>query len=111
MATETNKWTKLELQTYILLLCANADNNETDEEIRMIQSKVPKDTFDKINKEFSEDSEKNKLKKIDKSVHMHTYTSMELSGFRREMYKIFFSDCKFTLMEKRLDMTLDNILY
>ncbi|WP_415372994.1 hypothetical protein [Patiriisocius sp. Uisw_047] len=39
------------------------------------------------------------------------YTNMELIDFRREVYEISFSDCKFTTMEKKIDWTLDNILY
>jgi hypothetical protein len=111
MTTTSNNWTKTELQTYILLLCANADNEETQEEITMIKSKVPIETFDKMYKEFSGDSEKKRLKKIDQNVHLHNYTNMELIDFRREIYEVFFSDCDFKMMERRMDWTLDNILY
>lgn len=111
MAIETPKWTKTELQIYILLLCANADKKETHEELSMIKSKVPEETFEKIYKEFTGDSEKKGLKKIELNVHLHEYSNIELSAFRREVYEIFFSDCNFTMMEKRLDWTLDNILY
>lgn len=111
MSAENNKWTKEELQTYILLLCANADRDETEEELEMILSKVSKKNFVKMYDIFKNDSEKKRLKKIDQAVHHHTYTHMELMDFRREIYEIFFSDCNFTMMEKRLDWTLDNILY
>ncbi len=111
MTIETSHWTKEELQVYILLLCANADNDETEKEREMIQSKVSTETFEKMYSEFSNDSEEKRLKKIDRNVHHHTYTNMELIDFRREVYEIFFSDCDFKMMEKRLDWTLDNILY
>ena len=111
MAAENTQWTKEELQIYILLLCANADDDETEKERGMIQSKVSTGTFDKMYKEFSNDSEEKRLKKIDQNIHQHTYTNMELIDFRREVYEIFFSDCDFKMMEKRLDWTLDNILY
>lgn len=111
MKTEYAHWTKEELQVYILLLCANADNDETEKERDMIQSKVSTEIFEKIYKEFSNDSEEKRLKKIDRNIHQHTYTNMELIDFRREIYEIFFSDCDFKMMEKRLDWTLDNILY
>lgn len=111
MEQKAKSWTKTELQVYILLLCANADNDETEAELDMIRSKVSAETFDKIYKEFSNDSEEKRLKKIDRNVHEHTYSNMELIAFRREVYEIFFSDCSFTMMEKRLDWTLDNILY
>ncbi|MTE27851.1 hypothetical protein [Winogradskyella ouciana] len=111
MSEEQYKWSKEELQTYILLLCANADNNESEEEINMIQSKVPTKTFLKIYAEFKNDSEEEQLEKIENAVNKNTYTEMELAAFRREIYHVFFSDCNFTMMEKRLDWTLDNILY
>jgi hypothetical protein len=111
MTSKTKKWTKIELQIYILLMCANADKNETDDELNMIKSKVDLVTFNKIYKEFINDTDEVSLQKVDSGVHEHSYSNMELIDFRREVYEIFFSDCKFTMMEKRLDWTLDNILY
>jgi len=111
MTTKPTEWTKEELQIYILLLCANADKEETEEELEMILSKVSKKTFGKVYVEFHNDSEEIRLKKVDKNVHQHSYTNMELIAFRRDVYEVFFSDGNFTMMEKRLDLTLDNILY
>jgi len=111
MKKQKPNWSKAELQVYILLLCANADKEETEDELEMIQSKVPKTTFVKMYKKFHAHSEKKRLKKVDQCVNKHEYTEMELAAFRREMYKLFFSDSKFSMLEKRLDWTLDNILY
>ena len=110
MKDATTKWTKEELQTYILLLCANADNDETEEELDMILNKVSKKTFVKMYKEFKNDTEEKRLKRISQAVNNLSYSHMELTAFRREIYEIFFSDCDFKMMEKRLDWTLDNIL-
>ncbi|MFC4720856.1 hypothetical protein ACFO5O_00875 [Geojedonia litorea] len=107
----TNEWTKTELQTYILLLCANADSVETSEEIDLIKSKVDKSTFDKIYAEFSQDSEDESLDKINEAIHLHEYSNIELAQFRKEMYEIFFSDCSFSMMERNLDKIMDNMLY
>ncbi|NRD24494.1 hypothetical protein HNV10_14640 [Winogradskyella litoriviva] len=111
MKNKKPNWTKAELQIYIMLLCANADKTETEEELDMIQSKTSKKTFLKMHKKFHKHSEKKRLDKIEKVINNHDYSQMELAAFRREMYKIFFSDCSFSMMEERLDMTLDNILY
>tara|TARA_R110002049_G_scaffold239565_1_gene412866 strand:+ start:1104 stop:1439 length:336 start_codon:yes stop_codon:yes gene_type:complete len=111
MKTKKPNWSKTELQVYILLLCANADKKETEEELDMILNKVPKKTFAKMYKKFHKHTEKKRLKKVDKVVENHEYSEMELAAFRREMYEIFFSDCSFSMLEKRLDWTLDNILY
>jgi len=111
MKNKKPNWTKTELQIYIMLLCANADKTETEEELEMIQNKTSKKTFLKMHKKFHKHSEKKRFKKIDNVIHNHDYSQMELAAFRREMYKIFFSDSSFSMLEERLDMTLDNILY
>lgn len=111
MTLKPTNWTKTELQIYILLLCANADKEETEEELKMIQSKVTVDSFDKIYKEFQGDSDKKRLKKIERTIHLHDYNNKELVDFRKEVHQIFFSDDSFKMMEQRLDWTLDNIIY
>ncbi|PNQ75291.1 hypothetical protein C1T31_03930 [Hanstruepera neustonica] len=107
----TNKFSKTELQIYILLLCANADSVETEDEINLIKSKVDEETFNKIYKVFSNDNDDERLEKIDDNIHHHEFTNMELAQLRREIYEIFFSDCDFKMMERNLDRILDNILY
>lgn len=64
-----------------------------------------------MHKKFHKHSKKKWLKKVESAIHKHNYSDMELAAFRREMYKIFFSDSKFSMLEERLDLTLDNILY
>jgi hypothetical protein len=111
MTIKPSRWTKTEFQIYILLLCANSDKEETKEELDLIQSKVPTDTFDKIYKEFQKDSEKKRIKKVDRNIHLHNYSARELMAFRKEIFEIYFLDGEFKMMEKRIDMILDNILY
>ena len=111
MIENTNHWTKTEMHIYILLLCANADSNATDEEINLIKSKCNKDTFDKIYKEFLGDNEETGLDKIEDNVHFHQYSHLELAKLKKEMRQIFLSDNKLTMMEENLDQILDNIIY
>jgi Mn-dependent DtxR family transcriptional regulator len=111
MGTKTPNWTKLELHIYILLLCANADSEETEEEINFIKSKSDPETFERMYKEFKDDSESRTLKKIQENIERHDYSTMELIEFRKEVHQIFTSDGKFHRMEKNLDRILDNILY
>lgn len=111
MNSPTNSWNKTELQVYILLLCANADNEETQKERDMIMAKVDAITFDRIYEEFKQDSEEMRLDKIDDAVQLLEYSPRELNDLKREIYEIFFSDCDFNLMERNLDRILDNILY
>jgi hypothetical protein len=111
MESKKNDWTKEELQIYILMLCANADSNETKDELKLIKSKTDKKTFRKIYGEFSKDSEEESLKKIDGAIHNHEYSQMELSKFHEDIRSIFFSDNKFSNMERNLNRILNNILY
>ncbi len=111
MTSKTDKWTKEEFHIYILLICANADSHETEEEIDIIKRKVSQDTFQKIYEEFKADSEDDRLEKVDDNIHLHHYTTIELAQLRREMYEIFFADCNFNMMERNLDRIFDNILY
>ena len=111
MSSEQQYWTKAELQIYILLLCANADSIETEEEIALIKSKTNKETFEKMYQEFSGDTEEESLEKIQDNLVVHEYSHKEISELRREMFEVFFSDKKFSMMENTLDKILDNILY
>ena len=111
MKPQKNIWSKIELQVYILLLCANADNDESEKELEMIKAKTDLETFEQIYQEFSADSEDERLDKVDAAIQLHRYSIMEIAAFRREMYEIFFSDCNFTMMERNLDRILDNIIY
>lgn len=111
MTTGIRKFSKVELEIYILLMCANADSVETDEELKMIKSKVDNETFNRIYEEFKNDSEDEGLEKIQDNVNIHEYTNRELAQLRKEMYEIFFSDCEFRMMERNLDRIMDNIIY
>lgn len=111
MPSETSKFSKAELQVYILLLCANIDSEETEEEVNFIKSKVDIDTYHRLHDEFMEDSEEDRYQKIDDNIHMHEYSHKELAALRKEMYEIFFSDCEFKMMERNLDRIMDNMLY
>ena len=111
MKSETKKWTKTELQIYILLLCSNADSVETEDEINLIKSKVDKKTFRNIYREFSKDTEEARFEKIDTNIHLHEYSYTELANFHEEIKEIFLADQDFDMMEQNLHKILDNIIY
>ncbi|MGB5436018.1 MAG: hypothetical protein WBM98_09010, partial [Maribacter sp.] len=67
--------------------------------------------FVKMYNEFSGDSEDESLEKIQQNVHLHYFSNMELMELRKEVNAIFFTDKKFTIMERNLDRILDNIIY
>jgi len=111
MKNSQPNWTKEELEIYILLLCSNADSSMTEEELSFIKSKVEKESFDKIHKEFSEDTEEESLEKIDDNVQEHHYSPKEIIEIRSNMKAIFFADNEFGMKEEYLDRIIDNILY
>ena len=111
METKNSQWTKTQLKIYILLLCANADRVEREEEVNLIRSKVDGQDFDRIYEEFSEDSEEQSLEKIRENVSKHDYSHKELVEIRKEMQEVFFADDKFRPLERNLERILNNIIY
>jgi ATP phosphoribosyltransferase len=111
MKSTNSTWTKKELETYILLLCANADENEAKEELDMIKRKVDSSTFEKIYAEFSLDAEEERLEKINRTVQRFSYSHMELITLRKEMDAIYFVDGNYGMMERNLDRILASIIY
>lgn len=111
MERKKHHWTKIELQIYILLLCANADATETEEGLNLIRSKVDSDCFEKMYKEICGDSEEESLEKIQDIVALHHYSHRELSHLRREMKKVFLADKRLTMVERNLERILNNIIY
>ncbi len=111
MTSNNTHWTKLELQVYILILCASADKNLTEVEKEMIKSKVDINTFEKMLSEFKGDTEEEQFEKIDDNIQHHDYNNMELAKFRQDIRDVFFSDGKLGRLEQNLNRILDNILY
>lgn len=104
-------WSKNELKIYILLLCANADKVEREEEVDLIRSKVNAKDFDRIYNEFSEDNEDQGLEKIRENVSKHHFSHRELVKLQKEMQDVFFADEKFRPLERNLERILHNIIY
>ncbi len=111
MKTKPRKWTKEEFQIYVLLLCANADSDASKDEINLIKSKVTSNSYERMYKEFNQDSEDERIEKVDDNIQLLEFSNIEMAQLRREMYEVFFSDCDFKMMERNLDRIFDNILY
>ncbi|MCJ7757579.1 MAG: hypothetical protein MUP24_05485 [Gillisia sp.] len=111
MKPEQKQWSKVELKTYILLLCAKADLVETEEELNLIKSKTSTEIFDRIYEEFCKDDEDESFEKIQNAVGRHKYSYKELSQLKKEIQEVFFSDKKLLMKEQNMGRVLDNILY
>ncbi len=111
MKTDENQWTKAELKAYILLLCAKADNVETEEEVKLIKAKTNDKVFDKMNSELQNDDEDESLDKIQEMLEHHQYSELEICELKREIQQIFAADRKIPMSESNLGRILDNIIY
>ena len=111
MKNNKPKWSKNELKIYILLLCANADALQTEEELTLIRSKTDPESYNRLYIEFSKDNEELSLEKIKSSVAKHEYSNKELTHLRSEIKQIFLSDKKFERREQYLERILNNLLY
>jgi hypothetical protein len=111
METDKNQWSKEELKTYILLLCAKADLIASEAELNLIKSKTAEATFEKMHKEFCKDDEDTSLEKIQGALERHEYSTMELAALRSEIQQVFSTDNNVNMKERNLGWVLDNILY
>lgn len=108
---ENEYWSKSELQVYILLLCAQADNVETQDELSFIKSKATAATVAKMQLEIEGDTEDESLQKIQDNLAWHNYSPREIKELKKEMETIFLSDDKYLVKESSLSEILDNILF
>ncbi|RFN60083.1 hypothetical protein [Marixanthomonas ophiurae] len=111
MKPEQTHWTKTELKTYILLLCAKADQVEDEEELNFIKSKTAKTTFEIIYEEFCRDDEDKSLEKIQDAIAHQDYSNQELAALKMEIQQVFSTDNKVVIKERNMGWILDNILY
>lgn len=105
------QWSKTELKIYILLLCANADCEETKQEMDLIKSKIDETGFDRIYKIFCEDDEDQRFDTIEYVIGRHEFSPKELGDLKKEVLELFHTDDKFLMKERYLEQVLDNMLY
>jgi hypothetical protein len=111
MPTELNHWNKNELETYILLLCAQSDWHVAENEIALIKKRTDPATFERMSKKISSHTEKESLKKIRQNLIYHHYSIQEIGELRRDMNAIFMADGKFMMKEHIMSDVLQNIIY
>ncbi|AUP77585.1 hypothetical protein [Flavivirga eckloniae] len=104
------KWTKEELEIYILIYCANANFSETKMEIDFIKSKIQTSNFEKIHSEFKNDNDYQSIQKIQSSIKDHGYTNDDKDTLFKEIKALFLSDNKYDILEQNLYRGLGHIL-
>ncbi len=111
MKTGETQWSKEELKTYILILCAKADKIEVEEEITLIKTKTSNEVFDKMYREFQNNDEDESLEKIQDALERHQYSELELCELKNEIQQLFAADRKIPMSESNLGRILENIIY
>lgn len=106
---ETN-WGKEEFTAYVLLYCAQADSNVSEEEITIIKTKVDEEQFKSVKSEFESDNDYKRIQKIKNTVTRYGFSAEDMQILFDDMKKIFHSDGKFDLIERKLFNMLKRIL-
>jgi len=110
MELQATTWTKEEFQAYLLLYCASADMNISDEEKKIIKSKLCIEKFDAICKEFNNDNDFECIQKIIKTTERLNFNSMEKEELFKEIKELFFTDGDYSELERNLEIGLMRIL-
>jgi hypothetical protein len=107
---EHNNWSKQELVAYILLYIANIDLKESNSERDFIMSRIDRELFDNIYKEFNNDNDYQSINKITTGVKFHNYDNHNLEELFAEMKLMAFADGDYDQMEQSVYNYLKKIL-
>jgi len=108
--TNTTDWTREEFEAYLLFYCANADFVETEEEKKLIHSKVSDNAYNKMHAEFEADNDYQSIQKIIHTAERFELSKNELDGLFQEINQVFLSDGKMDMMEREIFIGLKRIL-
>jgi uncharacterized protein (DUF2225 family) len=110
MESMATNWLKIELRTYFLIYCANADFDASKEDFDYIASRTDQVVYEKMLKEFSRDSDYQSIQKIQSSVERLNVDKAEIDSFLSQMREMFMEDGRFSELEKTLIMGLKHVL-
>ena len=110
MSDYSTHWTKNDLSAYLLLYCAHADFIETSEELEMVKSKVNRNEYERIHREFEADNDFQSIQKIQHTVHRLDLSNEQLEEMVAEMKDLFFADGHFEAAEQAVFVGLRHIL-
>ncbi|SFZ91787.1 3-mercaptopyruvate sulfurtransferase SseA, contains two rhodanese domains [Flaviramulus basaltis] len=103
-------WTKDELLAYILLFVAHSDLNETQNEKEYILSRVDKNVFERVHKQFENDNDYQSIQNIIEAVKTHDYYRNDLADLFADIKLMAFADGGMDNMEKMAYSHLKKIL-
>lgn len=110
MAENKTDWTFDEFKAYLLLEAAHADMEYSNAEDNFIHKKVGNVIFDKINKEFKEDSDYQRITKLQNAAKTHCNSDTCKNELKDELMQLFKADDNIDLMEKNMLIFLKRII-
>ncbi len=110
MVSYETDWTRNEFKAYLMLNCANADYIESEEEKELILSKVDKDTYKRIHKEFDKDNDYTRLQKIAHTAKRFGYSKDKADILLDKIKELFLTDHNLNVLEENMFRGLKRIL-
>jgi len=95
-----SQWSKNELVAYILLYVANADLNETEDEKKYMLSRVDKDTYKSVHKQFDKDNDYQCIQNIIEGVKTHNYFENDYAQLFADIKLMIYADGEAEEMEE-----------
>lgn len=106
---KVNHWTPDDFKAYLLLYCANADCDPSDEEVMLIKEKSHHH-LRKIKDEFDRDSDFERVQKIISGIKHFQYDQDDKNKIINEMVQVFEADGHYDQVEKNILLGLKHII-
>lgn len=103
-------WTKDELLAYILFYVSHSNLNETWNEKEYILSRVDKDVYKRVYKQFQKDNDYQSIQNIIEAVNAHDYYRNDLADLFADIKLMAFADGAYDQMEQATYSSLKKIL-
>lgn len=107
--TQTN-WSREELEAYLLFYAANADFLKSEEEKKLIHSKVSETAYAKMQSEFEKDNDYERIQKIIDTVQRFELSKEEIEVLLNEITQLFEADGKIDALEMEYFIGLRRLL-
>ncbi len=98
----SENWSKDDLRVYIMLYCANADLEFTEEEKEYIQEKTQNPKYKEIKREFDNDNDYQGMNKITDATKRLGYSKDQINDLLSELKELFWVDGEFDIMEHEI---------
>lgn len=110
MSQENTNWSREEFEAYLLFYAANADFVETEEEKKVIHSKVSEAAYSKMQAEFAKDNDYLRIQKIINTAERFELSKTEIEVLFNEISEIFEADGKVDILEREMFIGLRRVL-